>query len=120
MHKTVFIRWNEFHQVMSWSGFCVIINIVNFDDNTEMERCHSIESVYLISETFKYLNFKVKSFEDLKDHEIKFELNELLNNEECQWNYCFVFYIDSHGKVNQFITANNSHSILYILDDYYP
>ena len=49
-----------------------------------MERCHSIESVYLISETFKYLNFKVKSFEDLKDHEIKFELNELLNNEECQ------------------------------------
>ena len=52
-------------------GFCVIINIVNFDGNDQLERSDSIYNVHLIRETFKNLNFKVKMFQDLKDFEIE-------------------------------------------------
>ena len=90
------------------SGFCVIINIVNFDGNTQLERVDSIKSVYLISETFNQLNFKLKIFHDLKDYEIKSKLNQLLNSEECESYDCFVLYIHSHGKEHGFITANNN------------
>ena len=88
-------------------GFCVIINIVNFDDVDEMERNDSIESVNLIKKTFEYLNFKVKQFQDLKDYEIKSKLNELLNSEECTFHDCFVLYIHTHGREQGIITANN-------------
>lgn len=44
------------------SGYCVIINMVNFDGNPEIERSHSFESVYLISKTLEYLNFKINCF----------------------------------------------------------
>ena len=43
-------------------GFCVIIKLVNFDGKTELERSDSVESVYLISKTFKYFNFRMKLF----------------------------------------------------------
>ena len=88
-------------------GFCVIINIVNIDDDENLQRNNSIEYVNLIRKTFEQLNFKVKIFTDLKDKKIKLKLNEILNSEECNLHDCFVLYIHSHGKEQGFITANN-------------
>ena len=88
-------------------GFCVIINMINFDGKTELERSDSLESVYFISKTFEYLNFKIKPFQDLNDLEIKTRLNELLNSEECDSHDCFVLYIHSHGKEQGFYTSSN-------------
>ena len=88
-------------------GYCVIINMVNFDGNTEIDRVDSIENVNLIRKTFEYLNFKVKPFQDLNDNQIKLKLNELISSEECDSHDCFVLYIHSHGLENGFITKNN-------------
>ena len=89
------------------SGYCVIINIINFDGSRNDERNDSIKSVHLIDNIFQYLNFKVKIFTDLKDFEIKSKLNELLNNKECDSHDCFVLYIHSHGKEQGFYTSSN-------------
>lgn len=89
-------------------GFCVIINMVNFDGKTELERSDSIESVYLISKTFEYLNLKMKLFQDLNDLQIKETLKQVLNSEQCNLHDCFVLYIHSHGKDNGFYTSNNN------------
>ena len=88
-------------------GFCVIINIINFDGKKELERSDSLESVYLISKAFKRLNFQIKPFQDLNDLEIKAKLSELLNSEECDSHDCFVLYIHSHGKEQGFYTSSN-------------
>ena len=47
--------------------FCVIVNIINFDEDEQRERIDSVKSVLLIQETFEKLNFKVKIFHDLSD-----------------------------------------------------
>jgi len=94
-------------------GYCVIINIVNFEEekeNENLERNDSIESVHLIRKAFEYLNFKVKMFQDLNDIEIKSKLNELLNKEECNFHDCFTLYIHSHGKENGFLPSNNNNN----------
>ena len=100
-------------------GYCVIINIINFDEDDQMERSDSIKSVNLIRETFNNLNFKVKMFHDLNDIQIISKLNDLMNSEECDSHECFVLYIHSHGKEDGFITADgkvfNFHDILNLL-----
>ena len=88
-------------------GFCIIINIINFEEDSQQERNDSIENVNLIRKTFENLNFKVKIFTDLNDGQIKSKLNEIINTEECNSHDCFVLYIHSHGKEQGFITANN-------------
>ena len=99
-------------------GYCVIINIINFDEDDQMERSDSIKSVNLIRETFNNLNFKVKMFQDLNESQIMLTLNDLMNKEECDSHECFLLYIHSHGKENGFITANNKvfnfHDILML------
>ena len=88
-------------------GFCVIISMVNFDGNKKLERSGAVDNVNLIEKTFKYLNFKVKIFTDLKDFEIKLKLNDLMSKDKCDSHDCFVLYIDSHGQQNGFLTSNN-------------
>lgn len=103
-------------------GFFVIVNIINFEENKHDERINSIENVYLLKETFERLKFKVKSFQDLNNNEIKPKLNELLNSEDCDKHDCFVLYIHSHGNKNGFITADNCefkfNEILELFKDY--
>ena len=88
-------------------GFCVIINMVNFYGNKQLERSNSIDNVKLIEKTFKCLNFKVKIFNDLNDVEVKLTLNHLISSDECDSHDCFVLYIDSHGRKHGFLTSNN-------------
>lgn len=78
-------------------GFCVIINMVNFDGKTQLERSDSVESVYLISKPFEYFNFRIKLFQYLNDLEIKETLKQVLNSEQCNSHDYFVLYIHSHG-----------------------
>lgn len=88
-------------------GFCVIINMVNFNGNDEQGRSDSVKSVSLINQRFEELKFKVIIYQDSSDVQIKNLLKELINKEECNLHNCFVLYIHSHGKENGFITANN-------------
>lgn len=75
----------------------------------------------MIRKTFEYLNFKVKIFTDLKDDEIKSKLSKQLNKTICYFHDCFVLYIQSYGKENGFITANNKiieyHQIIKLFSD---
>ena len=57
-----FCAKNVYKMTSNPLGFCVIIKLVNFDGKTELERSDSVESVYLISKTFKYFNFRMKLF----------------------------------------------------------
>ena len=90
-------------------GYCVIINIINFDEDEDerKERTDSVKSVSLIEETFRKLNFKVKIFTDLSDDEMKQKLTDLMSRKECESHDCFVLYIHSHGEQNGFYMANN-------------
>ena len=90
-------------------GYCVIINIINFDEDEdeERERIDSVKSVLLIQETFQKLNFKVKIFTDLSDVQMKQKLTDLISRDECDLHDCFVLYIHSHGQQNGFFMANN-------------
>lgn len=78
-------------------GFCIILNMIKSEENDEMT---------ILTEAFNNLNFKVKIFQDLNNFEIKENLNELLNSEECDLHDCIVLYIRSHDRHNGFITAN--------------
>ena len=64
-------------------GYCLIINIINFDQDEERERIDSVKSVLLIQETFQKLNFKVKIFTDLSDVQMKQKLADLISRDEC-------------------------------------
>ena len=80
------------------SGYCAIINMVNFDGNSEDERNTLIEDVNLVRKTFEYLNFKVITRTDLKDFQIKSKLNGILNIEECNSYYCFALLFSQVGE----------------------
>ena len=88
-------------------GFCVIFNMINFDGNNQLDRNDSIQSVSLVQDTFKRLKFDVKIYQDLSDEQLKNKLSEFVDKEECKSHDCFVVYIHSHGKENEFITKNN-------------
>lgn len=100
-------------------GFCVIINIINFDQDQYEERSDSIDNVYLIKKTFEQLSFTVKILINLSDVELKQKLVSLINSEECNSHDAFVLYIHSHGDQNGFVTANNKviqfHQIINLL-----
>ena len=98
---------DAFNMTSNPSGYCVIIDVNNFDGNSENERNTSIESINLMRETFEYLNFEVIIWTNLKDFQIKSRLNEIFNSEERDSYDCFVLYIHSHRKEG-FITANNN------------
>ena len=102
-------------------GYCVIVNIINFDGAEERERSDSVKSVLLIEETFQKLNFIVKIFHDLSDVQMREKLTDLMSRDECDQHDCFVFYIHSHGQQNGFLMANNQvvkfHEVIQLFSD---
>lgn len=88
-------------------GFCVILNIINFEGDKYEERNDSFNDVCLIKSAFEPLNFSVITYFDLKYKDIFLNLNELINREECDHHDAFVLYIHSHGKETGFITSDN-------------
>ena len=52
-------------------GFCVIFNMLNFDGNNQLDRSDSIQSVSLVQDTFKRLQFGVKIHQDLSYEQLK-------------------------------------------------
>ena len=71
------------------------------------EVIQSNQSVSLVQDTFKRLQFDVKIYVDLSDEQLKNKLKEFVDKEESKSHDCFVLYIHSHGLENGFITANN-------------
>ena len=88
-------------------GYCVIINIINFDGDEYEERNDSFNDVCLIKTAFEALNFSVITYFDLKYEDIFLNLNEIINKQECDNHDAIVLYIHSHGNEKGFITSNN-------------
>ena len=88
-------------------GFCVIINMIHFDNNKYEERSASIPSMLLVKNTFQKLKFEVIIYEDLTYQNFMRSLKEILKKEECNSHDCLVLYIHSHGQQNGFVTADN-------------
>ena len=89
-------------------GFCIIINIVNYDtDNDNLRRDGSEESVNLISGIFKYYEFDVRIFTDLNDNKVINTIEKFIGDDECKDHNAFILYIFSHGIKDGILCSNN-------------
>ena len=88
-------------------GFCLIINIINFDERKDLKRNGSEKSVRLIKEAFKYHGFKVKNYDDLNDYEILNLIDKQVNKIECKSYDAFVLYIHTHGFGDSILCKNS-------------
>lgn len=103
------------------TGFCVIINIINFNGREHLKRDGSEESVRLIKEAFEYNLFNALLYCDLTDDQILNEINELVKCEQCKEHDAFVLYIHTHGVQDTILCSNNRtlhfHEILNLFRD---
>ena len=90
------------------NGFCLIINIINFDGNEELRRNGSEENVKLIKKAFEYHGFQVNDYCDLNDDQMINLINEQVNHEKCKSFDAFVLYIHSHGIQDTILCKNNN------------
>ena len=88
-------------------GFCLIINIINFDGNEKLRRNGSEENVKLIKEAFEYNSFEVNDHCDLNDYQMIKLIDEQVNHEKCKSFDAFVLYIHSHGITDSILCSNN-------------
>ena len=89
-------------------GFCLIINIINFDGNEEMRRDGSEENVKLIKKAFEHHGFQVNDYCDLNHDEMINLIDEQVNNEKCKSLDALVLYIHSHGIKDTILCKNNN------------
>ena len=88
-------------------GFCLIINIINFDGNEELRRDGSEENVKLVKEAFEYHGFQVKDYCDLNHDQIINLIDEKVNHEKCKSFDAFVLYIHTHGIADHILCKNS-------------
>ena len=90
-------------------GFCLIINIINFDGNEKIRRDGSEEDVKLIREAFECHGFEVEDYYDLNDDQIINSIKELVNNEKYKFFDAFVLYIYTHGIADKILCKNSEY-----------
>ena len=66
------------------NGFCIIINIINFDEREDLKRNGSEESVKLIKFTFEQTGFNVIDYVDLTDVLVLNKIDEQVNKDQCK------------------------------------
>ena len=88
-------------------GFCLIINIINFDGNENAKRKDSQQNVKLIERAFKYHGFEVVIKTDLNDDEMINLIDEQVNDEKCKLFDAFVLYIHTHGIADHILCKNS-------------
>ena len=89
-------------------GFCLIINIINFDGNEDAKRNGSEKNVELIKEAFEYHGFQVNDYCDLNNNQVLDLIDEQVNNKKCKSFDAFVLYINTHG-IHDTILCKNSY-----------
>ena len=89
------------------NGFCLIINIVNFDGREELRRDGSEENVKLIKEAFEYHGFKVNDHCNLNDDQVLDLIDKQVNDKECKLYGAFVLYIHTHGIADKILCTNS-------------
>ena len=103
------LKIGEYYKSYSYPrGFCIIINIVNYEiDNDDLRRDGSEESVNLISGIFKYYEFDVRIFTDLNDDKVLNTIEKFISDDECKDHDAFILYIFSHGVEDSILCSNN-------------
>ena len=89
------------------NGFCLIINIINFDGKENLRRDGSEENVKLIKEAFEYHGFQVDDYSDLNYDEIIELINKKVDHENCRSFDAFVLYIHTHGILDHILCKNS-------------
>lgn len=89
------------------NGFCMIINIMNFDEREDLKRNGSEESVKLIKEAFEQTGFNVIDYVHLTDAQILNKIDQQINKDQCKPYDAFVLYIHSHGIQDTILCKNN-------------
>ena len=103
------------------NGYCLIINMFNFDNNEYMRRNGSERNVMLIKEAFEFNGFDVATHTDLTDIQLIKLIEEQVNKEECKTYDAFVLYINSHGLGDTILCKNlnriHFHHIIELFQD---
>ena len=98
---------NEDEKYKIKKGFCLIINIINFDGREDIKRNGSEENVKLIEEAFKCHRFEVVIKTDLNNDEMIEVINEQVTNTKCESLDAFVLYIHTHRIADHILCKNS-------------
>lgn len=97
-------------------GIALIINIFSFSDHLEMIRHGTGKDVSAVEMLFTALDFEVRKKENLSRLELLNELDYVACEDHSSYD-CFVLWIMSHGKRNQFFCSDGNTISLQILHD---
>jgi hypothetical protein len=88
-------------------GIALLINIRSYDaPNQRIERNWSEKDLENLKETLKYLEFDIRSYENLKAKQIKDEIQKLAKLDHTNSD-CFLCVVMSHGNDEKIMTSDN-------------
>ncbi len=87
-------------------GIALVINIRSYDDRNLKERVESEKDVENLKRTLEYLEFDVRSYENLKAKEIRDEIQKIADEDHTNSD-CFLCVVMSHGNDEKFMTSDN-------------
>jgi caspase 7 len=88
-------------------GIALLINIRSYDaPNQRIERNWSEKDLENLKETLKYLEFDIRSYENLKAKQIKDEIQNIAKLDHTNSD-CFLCVVMSHGNDEKIMTSDN-------------
>jgi len=87
-------------------GIALVINISKYDRNQQVERVWSVEDVKNLKKTLKYLEFKLKFYENLKGSEIEKKIQKIAKKDHTDSD-CFLCVVMSHGNKDKIVASDN-------------
>ena len=95
---------NECNQISR--GFCIVFNMIDYQENKLPSRDDAREYVWRIKDIFEQLNFRVEVYENYYYENMKEEIMDIINSEECNDDDAIVLYIGTHGNEDGFYCSD--------------
>jgi hypothetical protein len=87
-------------------GIALVINIRKFKDNGQEERKWSEKDFENLKQTFKYLEFDVRPYQNLTAKQIRDEIQKIADEDHTNSD-CFLCVVMSHGNDEKIVTSDN-------------
>ena len=97
-------------------GYCVIFNMIYFDDDEikivngeerwKWKRNDADKYIRILEFVFIELGFITQIYQNYNDEQLKHEINNIINSEECDDHDAIVLYIGTHGYGDGFYCSN--------------
>ena len=103
MSKIDVEKYNMYHEKR---GVALVINIRKYKDNKQKERKWSEKDFENLKQTFKYLEFNVRPYENLTAKQIRDEIQKIADLDHTNSD-CFLCVVMSHGNKDKIVASDN-------------